>query len=163
MTRHFISPLLKSSIDFDLWVSLSLPCTSTLSFINSCNLWLSSFKSHHTSHCSSELLTSSAACSHLNCKLSFLACLRSVSVNVSVVGVSPSTIISCILIFGRLYPSISYPILFGLSTNTLNVANHCQNTSSACPFNLHFEVSPPSCTKNIDNISALVITPQNSE
>ena len=52
-------------------------------------------------------------------------------VRLSVIGSSPSTMISLIFSGGRLYPEMSYPILFGLSTNTLNVANHFQKTSSA--------------------------------
>src|SRR5690348_9847221 len=39
---------------------------------------------------------------------------------------------------------------------------HFQNTSTACPFKYHFEVSPPSCTKYFDSISSRLQTFKNS-
>ena len=46
---------------------------------------------------------------------------------------------------------------------TAHVATQSQNLSAAWPLMRHFAVSPPSWTKNIASISALVITPKNSE
>src|SRR5699024_1642307 len=167
VTRRFILPSAKSSIAFSLCLAVSLPLTSTDSSIDSVNSFDSSLRSHHIKNCSSVELTNSAAFSTLSCKLSRLACLRSINVcaNVGTISFSfglPSTINSVIFKGGRSYAPSSYPKSLGFVIMTAQLLTHSQNLSSACPLSLHFCVSPASCTKNIDNISVLLITLTNS-
>src|SRR5699024_839745 len=167
VTNRFILPSAKSNIEFSLCLAVSLPLTSTDSSIDSVNSFDSSLRSHHIKNCSSVELTNSAAFSTLSCKLSRLACLRYINVcaNVGTNSFSfglPSTINSVIFKGGRSYAPSSYPKSLGFVIMTAQLLTHSQNLSSACPLSLHFCVSPASCTKNIDNISVLLITLTNS-
>ena len=150
VTRTRIFPAAKSSIARSLCSGSSLPLTSTAPSIAAVNASLSSFRSHHTSHCSPLAFASSAAFATRSPMLARRAFLRSASEGLSTSNRTPafsgSALTKCSKnwIGGSAKPSSANPMSLGLRSITLHEQTHFQKSRSACPLIRHCDVSPPS-------------------